>query len=141
MVRSTVLALALALSTLAGTAAAAAQDSDRAYDDRGGVSFEDRDWGRPRWDGGPRILPPRAIVGSLYRRGFDDVDIKRVRGRSYIAEATGRRGRRVILVVDGRTAEITGMRVVDWGGPRRGPWSSFDDGGWAGPRPWSGPRW
>jgi hypothetical protein len=140
MVRNSVLALVLTLSTLAATAAAA-QDFDGRYDDRGGVSFEDRDWGRPRWDREPRLLPPRVIEGSLYRRGFDDVDIKRVRGRSYIAEAIGRRGRRVMLVVDGRTTEITGMRVIDWGRPGRGLWGSFDDGGWAGPSPCSGPRW
>jgi hypothetical protein len=140
MVRRTVLAMALALSALAAAATASAQDFDGRYDDRG-VTFEDRDGGRSRWDDGPRILPPRVIEGSLYRRGFDDVDIKRVRGRSYIAEATGRRGRRVMLVVDGRTTEITGMRVIDWGRPRHGPWGSFDDGGWAGPSPWSGPRW
>ena len=65
---------------------------------------------------GPRLLPPRAIVGSLYRRGYRDVEIRRRRGPSYVAEATGRRGR-VLVVVDGRTAEITGLKVLDWDRP------------------------
>jgi hypothetical protein len=99
-------------------------------------------WDRPLdWNRGPRlerggILPPRAIVGSLYRRGYRDVEIRGRRGPNYVAEASGRRGR-VLVVVDARSAEITGLKVLDWDRPRR----LYDDGGWSGPSPWSGPRW
>jgi hypothetical protein len=98
-----------------------------------------RDWDRDgdrrgEWRRG--ILPPRAIVGTLYRRGYRDVEIRRQRGSSYVVSAENRRGSRVILVVDGRTTEITGLRVIESRHQR-----SFDDGGWNSPRPWSGPRW
>jgi hypothetical protein len=104
-------------------------------DDRQGWRHRDDEDGE-RW-GKRRLLPPRAIVGSLYRRGFSDVEIRRRRGDSYVVEAVSRRGSRVVAVIDGRTSEITGLRVIDRGHRRR----SFDDGGWNDPRPWSGPRW
>ena len=44
---------------------------------------------------------------------------------SYIVRAANRRGSRVLLVVDGRTTEITGLRVTET--RHQG---SFDDGGW-----------
>jgi hypothetical protein len=142
------LAAVLGAGLLAGAGSARAQefgldDDGGRYEDDGG-RFEDR--GERRWgdeDRGPRrysrarLLPPRAIVGSLYRRGYRDVEIKRVRGGSYIVEAQSRRGSRVVAVVDGRTTEITGLRVIEHRRPRR----TFDDGGWNGPSPWSGPRW
>jgi Ni/Co efflux regulator RcnB len=148
MLRTSLLAVALA-AALAGAGVAQAQD----FDDQGD-SFQDhgQDLGQDRGDVRPRgrdldrdddrrgewrrgLLPPRAIIGSLYRRGYRDVEIRRQRGSSYIVRAANRRGSRVILVVDGRTTEITGLRVIDRYEP------SFDDGGWNAPRPWSGPRW
>jgi hypothetical protein len=151
LVRSACIAAVLALSTLAGAGTALAQDWPRGDDApyvegrpmpawqvepgrerRPDLAREDRgDWGRPR------LLPPRAIAGSLYRQGYSAVDIKRVRGWSYIAEAENRRGNRVVLVVDGRSAEITGLKVIEWRRPHRG----WDDRGWNGPTPWNGPRW
>lgn len=151
MVKKAIIAAALILSTLAGAAPAFAQawspDEDSPYAEgrpmpawhfepgrewRPDFAREDR--GDPR---GPRLLPPRAIEGSLYRQGYSAVDIKRVRGWSYIAEAENRRGNRVILVVDGRSAEITGLKVIEWRRPHRG----WGDDGWNGPSPWNGPRW
>src|SRR4051812_42552795 len=92
----------ITLSFLMLGVAAPAMGQDRYFGN--GPSFGmirgDDEGGRGgRWTGdrGPRLLPPRAIVGSLYRRGYRDVEIRRVRGPSYIAEATGRRGR--VLVV------------------------------------------
>jgi hypothetical protein len=137
-------AAALGLLMLAGAAPAMAQDRFTEDGPDFGIVRGSDGWREPgdggRWrrrdDDGPRILPPRAIVGSLYRRGFGDVEIKRVRGGSYIVAAVSPRGRRVVAVVDGRTTEITGLRPVDWDGGRR-----FDDGGWNDPRPWGSPRW
>ena len=75
-------------------------------------------------------------MGSLYRRGYRDIDIKRLRGANYIAIAINPRGARVLVVVDAQTAEITGLRPA--GNDRPQPF--YDGGGWP-PRPWSGPRW
>ncbi|MDQ0396154.1 hypothetical protein [Labrys monachus] len=95
----------------------------------------------PRGGGPPPayadLLPPRAIIGSLFRRGYRDVEIKRVRGGSYIVVAGDQDGGRVLIVVDGRTTEITGLRRIGWDHPPR-QWSDDD---WSPPRPWSGPRW
>lgn len=88
--------------------------------------------------GGDQLLPPRTIIGSLFRRGYRDVDIKRVRGDSYIAEASDPQGGRVLIVVDGHTTEITGLRQLGWDRPAPHRW---DDNGWLPPRPWGGPRW
>jgi hypothetical protein len=86
---------------------------------------------------GDQMLPPRAIIGSLFRRGYSNVDIKRIRGESYIAEANDPEGGRVLIVVDGRTTEITGLRQLGWDRPPR----RWDNDGWLPPRPWSGQRW
>jgi hypothetical protein len=83
------------------------------------------------------LLPARVIIGSLFRRGYHDVQIKRVRGDSYIAEAGDQDGSRVLIVVDGHTTEITGLRRIGWDHPPR----QWDDDDWSPPRPWSGPRW
>src|SRR5262245_45633649 len=92
--RHTLAAKALIVVALAGVGPGAAQD------------FGERpDWGygltrrylpeapRPAWDGGrwfgwdrerrDGLLPPRAIVGSLYRQGYRDVAIRRLRGPNY----------------------------------------------------------
>src|SRR5262245_2782864 len=52
----------------------------------------------PDMAGNPRLLPPRAIISSLAGRGYHNVVIKRVRGDSYIAEAEGSEGGRVLIV-------------------------------------------
>lgn len=87
--------------------------------------------------GNPRLLPPRAIISSLAGRGYHNVVIKRVRGDSYIAEAEGSEGGRVLIVIDGHTTEITGLRQLGWARPPR----QWDNDSWVPPRPWSGPRW
>lgn len=87
--------------------------------------------------GNPRLLPPRAIISSLAGRGYRNVVIKRVRGDSYIAEAEGSEGGRVLIVIDGHTTEITGLRQLGWARPPR----QWDNDSWVPPRPWSGPRW
>lgn len=87
--------------------------------------------------GNPRLLPPRAILSSLANRGYRKAAIKRVRGDSYIVEAEGSEGGRVLIVVDGHTTEITGLRQLGWARPPR----QWDNESWVPPRPWSGPRW
>jgi hypothetical protein len=142
MIRNAALATIIALMSAAAALPAKAQGYDMQDAPDYGVARQDRDWDRgegwrergPSW--GDRLLPPRMIIGSLYRRGFRDVDIKRVRGGNYIVEARNREGSRVVIVVDGQTSEITGLRVVDW----RRDWR-FGDGGWNRPAPWSGPHW
>ena len=152
MLRRIVLAGVVALSALSAAGVAYSQDVD---DDpgyfvdpsvaRNGQGRQDRlpglggdvpdeqgaDWGREG------VLPPRIVIGGLYRRGYREVEVKRLRGSSYVIEAETPRGNRVLLVVDGRDNEITGMRVLDWQRPRR----NWDDGGWAGASPWNSPRW
>ncbi|MDT3377157.1 hypothetical protein ACETRX_13440 [Labrys portucalensis] len=91
----------------------------------------------PDMAGNPRLLPPRAIISSLAGRGYHNVVIKRVRGDSYIAEAEGSEGGRVLIVIDGHTTEITGLRQLGWARPPR----QWDNDSWVPPRPWSGPRW
>jgi hypothetical protein len=86
---------------------------------------------------GSNLLPPRVIIGSLFQRGYRDVQIKRVRGDSYIVVAAGPDGGRVLMVVDGHTTEITGLRQTGWDRPPR----QWDNEGWLPPRPWGGPRW
>jgi hypothetical protein len=140
--RKFLLASIVAAAAITFAAPVGAQDSDdfdEGFQERGDALPRGRDWDRDgdrrgEWRRG--LLPPRAIIGTLYRRGYRDVEIRRQRGSSYIVAAENRRGSRVILVVDGRTTEITGLRVIESRHQR-----SFDDGGWNSPRPWSGPRW
>jgi hypothetical protein len=129
-------------AVLLGLAALGSQAKAQGFDEGGPRWGRGPAWDRPLdWNRGPRfdsdgVLSPRAIVGSLYRRGYRDVEIRGRRGPNYVAEASGRRGR-VLVVVDARSAEIAGLKVLDWDGPRR----LYDEGGWSGPSPWSGPRW
>jgi hypothetical protein len=146
MLRRMFFAAAIFLSALAG-AVCAQDDYPRLVADHGNGDSDGRrrqfdiKW-EERWVSGPtygglRLLSARVIAGSLTRQGYRDVDIKRLRGSSYIAEAQSPRGNRVLLVVDGRTSEITGRQVIEWQQPRR----NWDDGGWWKTGPWSGPRW
>jgi hypothetical protein len=69
--------------------------------------------------GNRRIVPksrgritPNDIVGTLKKRGFHDIEVRRHRGTAYIVEATGALGERVRLVINGSTGGIDGVRVI-----------------------------
>lgn len=131
MIARTAMAALVGLAALLNAVPAAAQDLGP-----DASSFE-----RPVPGGGEgqregNILSPRAIMGSLFRRGYRDIDIKRLRGTNYIATAQSPRGYRVLVVVDGQTTEITGLRPLGYDRPQ-----PFFDGGGFPPRPWGGPRW
>jgi hypothetical protein len=152
MFTKSVIAAVAGLAALAGAGQAVAQDwspdnsgYDRPYRPRDidpGAGLADRSALGERNDQGsnrgqaPGFLPPRAIMGSLFRRGYRDVAIKRMRGANYVATALSPRGYRVLVVVDGQTAEITGLRPVGFDRPQ----PFYDGGGWT-PRPFGGPRW
>ncbi|CAM5775606.1 hypothetical protein LMIY3S_05109 [Labrys miyagiensis] len=138
MSRRTLIGVIAGLGLLTGLGTALAQE----YTDDYAPLPPRMGWNRPAQPpgvdiGGDQLLPPRVIINSLSRRGYRNVDIKRVRGDSYIAEASGPQGGRVLIVVDGHTTEITGLRQIGWDRPPR----RWDDDGWLPPRPWSGPRW
>ncbi len=149
MSRRALIGVIAGLGLLTGLSAAFAQDypddypkGPRDYLQSPGDYQQNPRRGRPAPEpdmdvGGERLLPPRVIIGSLFRRGYRDVAIKRVRGDSYIAEASGPQGGRVLIVIDGHTTEITGLRQIGWDRPPR----HWDNDGWPPPRPWSGPRW
>lgn len=59
------------------------------------------------------LLPWPEIASRLARRGYVVGDPVSLRGPTYLAASTDRHGRRLRLVVDGRNAEIIGIRVVD----------------------------
>jgi hypothetical protein len=134
MFRRALLGVIAGFIILTGTMAALAQDYPLDYSRGPHMGWSRGAASAPPEDGA--LLPPRAIVGSLFRRGYRDVQIKRVRGDSYIAEAR-LDGGLVLVVVDGHTTEITGLRRIGWDHPPR----QWDDDDWSPPRPWSGPRW
>jgi hypothetical protein len=123
MIKQSAIAALIALATLAGAPAAKADSFnltigidgpvttigswERGY---GGWDRGHGGWDRPSYD----LISPRKVVRILYRRGFDEVSIVRQRGPNYIAEAIGPRGNRVRVVVDARTADIVGIRVIGW---------------------------
>lgn len=145
MFRRFLLAAAITASALAGAAWAEEDGRELAGLPLQATTSADgaqADGWAQRWGSGPdnaglRLLSARAIAGSLARQGYRNVDIKRLRGSSYIAEAQSPHGNRVLLVVDGRTSEITGRQVIEWDKPKR----DWDNGGWWKFSPWSGPRW
>ncbi|MCZ0738603.1 hypothetical protein [Phreatobacter sp. AB_2022a] len=61
----------------------------------------------------PAVLPWPEVAGRLARRGYVVAEPASLRGPTYLATSTDRRGRRLRLVVDGRNAEIIGIRVMD----------------------------
>lgn len=61
----------------------------------------------------PALLPWPEIAGRLARRGYVVAEPASLRGPTYLATSTDRHGRRLRLVVDGRNAEIIGIRVMD----------------------------
>jgi hypothetical protein len=60
----------------------------------------------------PRPLGANEVVALLQTRGFKDVAVIRQRGANFVAEATGKLGERVRLVVNGRTGGIDGARII-----------------------------
>jgi hypothetical protein len=60
----------------------------------------------------PRPLGAGEVTALLQSRGFKDVAVIRQRGANFVAEATGKLGERVRLVVNGRTGGIDGARVI-----------------------------
>ncbi|MFS8035590.1 hypothetical protein ACI7BZ_01275 [Xanthobacter sp. AM11] len=73
------------------------------------------------YQGRPAAGPPRGpeqVAASLRSRGFVEVSAVRQRGRTFLAEATGPRGERVRLVIDGASGEISGMQVIGFDTPR-----------------------
>lgn len=131
MLKTSLIAAAAAFSLLVGAPAAKANDLSVTFGVSDGYTAIGGGWqdGGPRgiWDGprvrdGITLRSPRSIVRGLYRRGFDDVEIVRVRGTTFIVSALGPQGAPVRLVVDGYTGEVTGVRVLG-----RPP---MVDGGW-----------
>lgn len=59
-----------------------------------------------------RPLGASEVTALLQTRGFKDVAVIRQRGANFVAEATGKLGERVRLVVNGRTGGIDGARVI-----------------------------
>jgi hypothetical protein len=60
----------------------------------------------------PRPLSVGDVTALLQTRGFKDVAVIRQRGANFVAEATGKLGERVRLVVNGRTGGIDGARII-----------------------------
>jgi len=59
-----------------------------------------------------RPLGANEVTALLQTRGFRDVAVIRQRGANFVAEATGKLGERVRLVVNGRTGGIDGARII-----------------------------
>jgi hypothetical protein len=66
----------------------------------------------PGVSGIPRPLGAGEVTALLQSRGFKDVAIIRQRGANFVAEATGKLGERVRLVVNGRTGGVDGARII-----------------------------
>ncbi|QKV20359.1 hypothetical protein [Oricola thermophila] len=58
-----------------------------------------------------RILPRRAVIKSLHRKGYRNIRNIRMRHGDYVLHATSRRGP-VRLVVDGRTARVLSRKPL-----------------------------
>ncbi|MGL4284777.1 MAG: hypothetical protein ACRCVA_00440 [Phreatobacter sp.] len=64
------------------------------------------------------ILPSAEVAGRLGRRGYAVSEPMIRRGPTYMATGIDGHGRRLRIVIDGRNAEIIGMRRVDIDQPR-----------------------
>ncbi|HVT55303.1 MAG TPA: hypothetical protein VHD34_04560 [Xanthobacteraceae bacterium] len=80
--------------------------------------------GRDSFDyyGNRRIVPKARgpvnqndIISSLKKRGFHDIKVPKHRGSTYVVEATGSLGERVRLIINGKTGNIDGVRVIGIG--------------------------
>jgi hypothetical protein len=58
------------------------------------------------------VLTPTDLAGRLSRKGYGLQGQLTRRGANYLATATDAKGRLQRLVVDGRTAEVVGMRYI-----------------------------
>lgn len=150
MIKSTILAAAIALATLAAPTGAKADDFSVTLGIEAGQIHGVGGWNDGRWENGgwsdrwerPRyhdeLISPRRVHRILRRSGFSDVGAIRLRGPNYVVEAVGPRGNLVRVIIDGRSGDITGLRVIRWAKPRdhrhdRGRWdrrSGWDNQGW-----------
>ncbi|MBN8938909.1 MAG: hypothetical protein J0H01_05430 [Rhizobiales bacterium] len=64
------------------------------------------------------VLPSAEIASRLVRRGYALSEPMIRRGPTYMATGIDGHGRRLRIVIDGRNAEIIGMRRVDIDRPR-----------------------
>ena len=64
-------------------------------------------------------MPTQAIQMSLQRRGYRDISIRQTRGSTYVASARNGRGDPVLVVVDGRSGEIIGLRQTGFDSRKR----------------------
>ena len=62
--------------------------------------------------GGHKLLGSNEVVTSLQARGFHDISPPQNRGSTYITEATGPRGERVRLIINGKSGGIDGVRPI-----------------------------
>jgi hypothetical protein len=62
--------------------------------------------------GGHKLLGSNEIVSSLQAKGFRDISPPQNRGSTYITEATGPRGERVRLIINGQSGGIDGVRAI-----------------------------
>ena len=62
--------------------------------------------------GGHKPVGSGEIVNSLQARGFRDISPPQHRGSTYITEATGPRGERVRLIINGKSGGIDGVRAI-----------------------------
>jgi hypothetical protein len=62
--------------------------------------------------GGHKPLGSNEIVSSLQAKGFRDISPPQHRGSTYITEATGPRGERVRLIINGKSGGIDGVRAI-----------------------------
>jgi len=62
--------------------------------------------------GGHKPLGASEIVSSLQAKGFRDISPPQNRGSTYITEATGPRGERVRLIINGKSGGIDGVRAI-----------------------------
>jgi hypothetical protein len=62
--------------------------------------------------GGHRMLGSNEVVNSLRARGFRDISPPQNRGSTFITEATGPRGERVRLIINGKSGGIDGVRAI-----------------------------
>ena len=73
-----------------------------------GVSGSPAHWALRHRPAAP--MSSSEVAAFLLERGYRDVSTVRRKGAHFVVQATGSRGERVTLVVDGLTGEISGLR-------------------------------